>query len=219
MCHLLTCTSFQKVKKKIEGASCKIGLRVEFKIKVKVYDWYLICNPPFDTPTCMWKFQSISESSQPKNWMSAVNTRKMLSCIYHVFLSFSGEGDQRLLHQVVTLLLKSVIVDIPRLVGMDSAREPPLASFSWWHYMLVLHEYTTVKEDVPGITKWPLLNSRTSFMHSVESAKPGLYIQRDLPSQDHLVFRQERIFLFLFIFLWEWERITLMALGDFTFKT
>lgn len=115
------------MKKKIEGASCKIGLRVEFKIKVKVYDWYLICNPPFDTPTCMWKFQSISESSQPKNWMSAVNTRKMLWCIYHVFLSFRGEGDQRLLHQVVTLLLKSVIVDIPRLVGTDSAREPSVS--------------------------------------------------------------------------------------------
>ena len=210
MCHLLTCTSFQKVKKKIEGASCKIGLRVE----VKVYDWYLICNPPFDTPTCMWKFQSISESSQPKNWMSAVNTRKMLWCIYHVFLSFRGEGDQR-------LLLKSVIVDIPRLVGTDSAREPSLS------LILVLTLYACLTwmyfchrpEDVPGITKWPLLNSRISFMHSVESAKPGLYIQRDLPSQDHLVFRQERIFLFLFIFLWEWERITLMALGDFTFKT
>ncbi|KAK2567178.1 ATP-dependent RNA helicase A protein [Acropora cervicornis] len=52
-----------------------------------------------------------------------------------------------------------------------------------------------VSHDVPGKTKWPLLNSRTSFMHSVESAKPGLYIQRDLPNQDHLVFRQERIFL------------------------
>lgn len=172
----------------------------------------MICNPPSDTPTCMWKFQSISESSQPKNWMSAVNTRKMLWCIYHVFLLFRG-GDQR-------LLLKSVIGDIPRLVWTDSAWEPSLrASFSCWHYMPVLHEYTCVTEDVPGLTKWPLLNSRTSFMHSVESGKPGLYIQRDLPSQDLLVFRQERIFLFLLIFLWEWERITLMALGDFTFKT
>ena len=43
-----------------------------------------MCNPPSDTLTCMWKFQSISESSQPKNWMRCEheeNAVMHLSCI------------------------------------------------------------------------------------------------------------------------------------------
>lgn len=147
--------------------------------------------PPFDTPTCMWKFQSISESSQPKNWMSAVNTRKMLWCIYHVFLSFRRGRPEAIAEE----------------------RNWRHSTFSWDHWDgqlecmrtlpqphsrvgIICLSYMNMSQDVPGITKWPLLNSRTSFMPSVESAKPGLYIQRDLPSQDHLVFRQKEFSFF-----------------------
>ena len=149
----------------------------------------------------------------PTKKLNALWTRGKC-CDAFIMCSFrSGGGDQR-------LLLKSVIGDIPRLVGTDSwsAWEPSLSLILVLAYMPVLHEYACVTGR-PWYNKMAATQFK-NFLYAFCGKRKTRPVYTERPSKPgSFSFQAKRIFLFLFIFLWEWERITLMALGDFTFKT